>query len=163
MFLLLLLAGRSAIDLLRNGLGAEVGSLTALPVPAMAALPLSLLVAVLIGRRIRRQLSVRFDGFGIHFRRRLEARVLPWRTITRITPDPHWYGDNIKVDSASAALTIAGAYYQSKDVLLAFLESQHRYHASIEARLATRHTTARPPAATSAGPGSARTHGPDSR
>jgi hypothetical protein len=147
MSLLLLLAGRSAIELLRIGLGAEVASLTALPYPAIAVLPLSLLMAILIGRRIRRQLSVRFDGFGIHFRRRLEARVLPWRTITRITPEPHWYGDNIRVDSESATLTIAGAYYQSQDILLAFVESQRRYHASIEARLATHHTTTRPPAA----------------
>lgn len=116
--------------------------MTALPIPAVAALPLSLLLAILIGRRIRRQLSVRFDRFGVHYRRRLEARVLPWRTITKVTPEPHWYGDSIRMDSESAALTFVGAYYQSKDALLAFLESQVRFHAHIEARLATHHTKA---------------------
>lgn len=111
-------------------------------------LPLSLLAAILIGRRMRRQLSVRFDGFGIHFRRRVEARVLPWRTITKVTSTPRWYGNSIRVESESTTLTIAGGYYESAQTLQRFLEAQVRYHGNIEARLATRHITARPPAVT---------------
>jgi hypothetical protein len=80
-------------------------------------------------------MSVRFDGFGIHYRRGLGARVVPWRTITRITPVPHWYGAIIRVVSPSSTITIARGYYRSADALLDFLESQLRYHARIEARV----------------------------
>jgi hypothetical protein len=136
MLLLGLVAAASGIDLLSRGLGAELDWMIDLPVPGIAvALILSLAGLFLIGKRIRRQMSVRFDGFGIHFRRRLAARVMPWRTVTRITPEPHWYGTNIRVESPSATITMVGGYYRSAAVLLDFLESQLRYHARIEARV----------------------------
>ena len=135
LLLLGLVAVQSAIDLGRRGLGAGMSWLGDLPVPAIASLVLSLLGGILLGKRIRRQMSVRFDGFGIHFRRRLGARVVPWRTVTRITPEPHWYGANIRVVSPSASITLVGGYYQSATALLDFLESQLRYHARIEARV----------------------------
>lgn len=135
MILLLLLAGRSALDLVRSGLGAEVGQRLGFPATAIAVLPLSLLAAILIGRQIRRQLSVWFDGFGIHYRRRVEARVLPWRTITGVILEPHWYGANIRLETETNRLTIVGGYYQSAGALLNFLESQVRFHAHIEAKL----------------------------
>ena len=133
--LLGLVAVQSAIDLGGRGLGAGMSWLVELPVPAIATLVLSLLGGILLGKRIRRQMSVRFDSFGIHFRRRLGARVVPWRTVTRITPEPHWYGANIRVVSPSATITMVGGYYRSTAALLDFLESQLRYHARIEARV----------------------------
>lgn len=133
--LLLLVATVSAIDVLRRGPGAELVRMMDLPIPAIAVLPLALLGSVLVARRIRRQMSVWFDGFGVHFRRRLEARVVPWRTITRVTPEPHRYGANIRIESESATLMLVGGYYRSAEGLLKFLESQVRFHARIEARV----------------------------
>jgi len=135
MLLLGVVAVQSAIDLRRRGLGAGMSWLVELRAPAIATLTLSLVGAILLGKRIRRQMSFRFDRFGIHFRRRLGARVLPWRTVTRITPEPHWYGANIRVESPSDTVTVVGGYYRSAAGLLEFLESQLRYHARIEARV----------------------------
>ena len=135
LLLLGLVAVQSAIDLGTRGLGAGMSWLVDLPVPAIATLMLSLVGGILLGKRIRRQMSVRFDGFGIHFRRRLAARVMPWRTVTRITPEPHWYGANIRVVSPSATITMVGGYYRSATALFDFLESQLRYYARIEARV----------------------------
>jgi hypothetical protein len=131
----LLVALGSGIALLRGGSGAEAGWMKDLRGPAIAALAVSLCGLMLMGWRIRRQMSVWFDGFGVHFRRRLEARVLPWRTITRVVPQRHWYGTTIRIDSQSARLTIVGGYYRSAESLLSFLESQVRFHARIEARM----------------------------
>ena len=135
MLLLGVVAVQSAIDLGGRGVGAGTSWLVDLRAPAIATLTLSLVGAILIGKRIRRQMSVRFDSFGIHFRQRLGARVVPWRTVTRITPEPHWYGANIRVESASATITMVGGYYRSAAGLLEFLESQLRYHARIEAKM----------------------------
>ena len=135
LLLLGVVAVQSAIDLGRGGLGAGLSWLVGFPVPAIVTLVLSLLGGLLLGRRIRRQMSVRFDRFGIHFRRRLGARVVPWRTVTRITSEPHWYGANIRVESPLATITMVGGYYRSAAGLLDFLESQLRYHARIEARV----------------------------
>jgi hypothetical protein len=109
--------------------------MTNLRIPSIAVLASSLSGLVLMGRRIRRQMSVWFDGFGVHFRRKLEARVLPWRTITRIAPERHWYGPNLRIESKSDTLTLVGGYYGSAETLLSFLESQVRFHARIEAKL----------------------------
>jgi len=131
----LLLAAGSAIDVLCSGLEAESGWLPLPGVPAIAVLPVTLLVVILIGKRIRRQMSVRFDGFGIHFRRRLEARAVPWRTVTKVTAMSRWHGDSIRIESETTSLTVAGGYYDSADTVLEFLKSQVRFHARIEAKL----------------------------
>jgi hypothetical protein len=135
LLVLVTVAVQASVEVVRNGPRVFLVWAAIPQVPALLVLPIVVLGSVLLLRRIRRQLSVRFDRFGVHFRRRVEARVWPWRLVTRIVLERHWYGDNVRIENESARLTLAGGYYDSVEALREFLESRRRYHARIEARV----------------------------